>query len=328
LTVTPAGKTILNTYAVDPNYSDTYAQSWTVSLQSNLPGSLVGELAYLGTKGTHLDVLVQPNAAPPGSPLTSEQRLSIGNATGFTYDEPVGNSNYNALQARLARRFRRGFSGTLQYTFAKAIDDSSTLGGAGNTVAQQFNDISAERGLSSFDRRQVLTLNYLWQSQVGGANSFLANHKFATEALKDWVIAGSVTAETGTPLTARVLGNLSDTAGTGNVGSGRAEATGLPIESGSGLFNLAAFTIPPAGQYGDAGRNTIPGPGIFSMNLSLQRTIQMTERLRLNLRIDSTNFTNHVNLSGYGTVVNSLTYGVPTSAGGMRNLTVTARFNF
>src|ERR1019366_7220722 len=101
-----------------------------------------------------------------------------------------------------------------------------------------------------------------------------------------------------------------------------------PIESGSGLFNLAAFTIPPAGQYGDAGRNTIPGPGVFSMNLSLQRTIQMNERLRLSLRIDSTNFTNHVNLSGYGTVVNSLTYGVPTSAAGMRNLTVTARFNF
>ena len=146
LTVTPAGKTILNTYAVDPNYRDMYAQSWTVSLQSNLPGSLVGELAYLGTKGTGLDVLVQPNTAPPGSPLTSEQRLAIGNATGFTFDEPVGNSVYHALQARLARRFRRGFSGTLLYTFSKAIDDSSTLGGAGNTVAQNFFDISAERG--------------------------------------------------------------------------------------------------------------------------------------------------------------------------------------
>jgi hypothetical protein len=305
-----------------------YAQSWSVSLQSNLPGALVGELAYLGTKGTRLDVLVQPNTAPPGSPLTSEQRLSIGNATGFTYDEPVGNSIYHALQARLARRFRRGFSGTLQYTFAKAIDDSSTLGGAGNTVAQQFNDISAERGLSSFDRRQVFTANYMWQSQVGGTSSILANRGWITTALKDWVISGSMTAQTGTPLTARVLGNLSDTAGTGNVGSGRAEATGLPVDSGSGFFNLAAFTIPPAGAYGNAGRNTIPGPGVFSMNLSLQRTIQITERLRLNLSVNSTNFTNHVNISGYGTVVNSLTYGVPTSAGAMRNLTLTARFNF
>jgi hypothetical protein len=328
LTVTPAGKTILNTYAVDPDYRDMYAQSWTASLQSNLPGALVGELAYIGTKGTRLDVQVQPNQAPPGSPLTSQERLSIGNATGFTYDAPVGNSIYNAFQARLNRRFRRGFSGTIQYTFSKAIDDSSTLGGAGNTVAQNFYDISAERGLSSFDRRHVLTATYIWQSPIGGTGAFLANRGWITTALKDWTITGSGTFETGTPLTARVLGNLSDTAGTGNVGSGRAQATGLPVEDGSGFFNLAAFTIPTPGTYGDAGRNTIPGPGTISLNLSLQRTVTLTERMRLQLRVDSTNFTNHVNIASYGTVVNSLTYGVPTAAGAMRNLTFTARFNF
>lgn len=328
LTVTPAGKTILNTYAVDPNYRDMYAQSWSVSVQSGLPGSLVGELAYLGTKGTRLDVQVAPNQAPPGSPLTSEQRLAIGNATGFTYDTPIGNSIYHALQARLNRRFRRGFSGTLQYTFSKSIDDSATLGGAGNTVAQNFFDIAAERGLSSFDRRHNLTANYVWQSPVGGTSGFLENRGWITTALQDWTISGSATIQSGTPLTARVLGNLSDTAGTGNFGSGRAEATGVPVESGSGFFNLAAFTIPAAGTYGDAGRNTIPGPGAFSMNLSLQRTVALTERLRMQLRVDSVNFTNHVNITGWGTVVNSLTYGAPAAAGGMRNLTITVRLNF
>ena len=328
LTVTPQGKTILNTYAVDPNYRDMYAQSWNVSLQSGLPGALVGELAYVGTKGTRLDVQVMPNQAPPGSPFTSEQRLAIGNATGFTYDTPIGNSIYHAFQARLTRRFRRGFSGTLLYTFAKSIDDSSTLGGAGNTVAQNFYDISAERGLSSFDIRHNLTANYVWQSPVGGGGAFLANRGWVTTALKDWIIAGSATIHTGTPLTARLLGNLSDTAGTGNFGSGRAEATGLPIGSSSGFFNLAAFTIPAPGTYGDAGRNTIPGPSTLSLNLSLQRTVALTERLRLQLRVDSVNFTNHVNITAFGTVVNSLTYGVPTAAGGMRNLTFTARFNF
>ena len=328
LTVTPNGKTILNTYAVDPNYRDMYAQSWTASVQSSLPGALIGELSYLGTKGTRLDVQVQPNTAPPGSPLTSQQRLMIGNATGFTYDTPIGNSIYHALQARLNRRFRRGFSGQLQYTFAKAIDDSATLGGAGNTVAQNFSDISAERGLSSFDRRQVFTATALATSPIGAANSLLANHKIATAALRDWTLSTTLTAETGLPLTARVLGNLSDTAGTGNVGSGRAQATGLPIDSGSGFFNLAAFTIPPSGQFGDAGRNTIPGPGLFSMNLSLQRTITLTERMRMQIRVDGTNVLNHVNISSYGTVVNSLTYGIPSAAGAMRSLTITARFNF
>lgn len=328
LTVTPTGKTITNTFAVDRNYRDMYAQSWSAGVQTDLPGALVGEISYLGTKGTRLDVQEMPNQAPPGSPLTAEQRLSIGNATGFIYDTPVGNSIYHAGQARLTRRFRRGISFNLLYTYAKSIDDSSTLGGAGNTVAQNFYDLSAERGLSSFDRRHSFTANYVMTSPVGGTSGFLANRGWIEGALKDWTLSGSATIQTGTPLTARVLGNQSDTAGTGTVGSSRAQATGLPVDSGTGFFNLAAFTTPAPGQYGDAGRNTIPGPGLFSMNLSLQRTIQVAERLRLQIRVDSTNFTNRVNIANFGTIVNSINYGVPNSAAGMRTLSATLRFNF
>ena len=89
-----------------------------------------------------------------------------------------------------------------------------------------------------------------------------------------------------------------------------------------------AFTTPPPGQYGDAGRNTITGPGTFSMNLSLQRTITLHERTRLQFRVDANNVTNHVNITGIGTVVNSLTYGAPLSAGAMRSLSATLRLNF
>jgi len=327
LTVTPDGKTILNTFAVDRNYQTMYAQTWNVGFQSELPGALVGEINYLGTKGTHLDIQEAPNQAPPGAVLTAEQRLAIGNATGFIYDTPVGNSIYHALQTRLTRRFRRNVSFSAQYTFAKSIDNSSTLGGAGNTVAQNFFDLAAERGLSSFDRRQVFGATAVMQSPVG-SNGVLANQKFLETALKDWTLSTNLTLETGTPLTARVLGNQSDIAGTGNLGSGRAQATGLPIQSSTGFFNLLAFTTPPAGQFGDAGRNTIPGPGLFSMNLSLQRTITLHERIRLQMRVDATNVTNHVNITGIGTVVNSITYGVPLSAGGMRTLSATLRLNF
>jgi len=327
LTVTPDGKTILNTFAVNRNYQTMYAQTWNVAFQFQMPSQLVGEVGYLGTKGTHLDIQEIPNQAPPGAILTAQQRELIGNATGFTYDTPDGNSIYHALQTRLTRRFRRNVSFNLQYTFSKAIDDSSTLGGVGNTVAQNFNDLSAERGLSSFDRRQVFTATSVIQSPVG-SNGVLANSKFFESALKDWTLSPSVTLETGTPLTARVLGNLSDIAGTGTIGSGRADATGLPIESGSGFFNLAAFTVPAAGEFGNAGRNTIPGPGLFSMNLSLQRTITLHERTRLQIRVDATNVTNHVNITGFGTVVNSINYGVPSSAGAMRTLSATLRLNF
>ena len=327
LTVTPDGKTILNTFAVDRNYRDMYAQSWSVSFQSDLPGALVGEINYLGTNGTRLDIQEIPNQAPPGSVLTAEQRLSIGNATGFIYDTPVGNSIYHALQARLIRRFHRNLSLNAQYTFAKSIDNSSTLGGSGNTVAQNFFDLAAERGLSSFDRRHVFTAASVIQSPVG-SNGVQVSQKFLETALKDWTVSTSITLETGTPFTARVLGNQSDIAGTGTIGSGRAEATGLPVYSSAGFFNALAFTTPPPGQFGDAGRNTIPGPGLFSMNVSLQRTVSLHERTRLQFRVDSTNVTNHVNIIGIGTVVNSLTYGSPLGAGNMRTLSATLRLTF
>ena len=328
LTVTPDGKTILNTFAVNRNYRDMYAQTWNVGFQSDLPGSMVGEISYLGTKGTHLDIQEIPNQAPPGAVLTAEQRLLIGNATGFIYDTPDGNSIYHALQTRLTRRFRRDLSFNLQYTFSKSIDDSSTLGGAGNTVAQNFYDISAERGLSSFDRRHVFTATSVIQSPVG-SNGVLANQKFLENALKDWTISTAITLESGTPLTARVLGNQSDIAGTGTIGSGRAEATGLPVDSGSGFFNFCwRSPLRRSDNSGNAGRNTIPGPGLFSMNLSLQRTVTLHERTRLQFRVDATNVTNHVNITNFGTVVNSINYGVPMSASGMRTFSATLRLNF
>jgi len=328
LTVTPTGKTILNTFAVNRDYRTMYAQSWTAGIQTGLPGALVLELNYLGTKGTRLDIQESPNQAPPGSQLTSQDRLNINNATAFIYDTPIGNSIYHAAQVRVNRRFRRGFSSNVQYMFAKSIDNSSTLGGAGNTVAQNYFDLAAERGLSSFDRRHALTANYVWSPPIGDGDKWLARVPFLEKALANWTISGAITLQTGTPLTARVLGNQSDTAGVGTLGSSRAQATGLPIDNGSGYFNLVAFTTPPAGQFGDAGRNTIPGPGSFLMNLSVQRFVPLGERIRLQIRVDANNVTNHVNITNFGTIVNSVNYGVISGAGGMRNLSMTVRLNF
>ncbi len=327
-TVTPDGKTVTNTFAVDPNYRMGYAQTWNASIQRDLPKGIVLELGYLGTKGTRLDIQRSPNRAAPGSPLTSEDRRRIGNAVGFIYESSDGNSIYHALQVRGTRRFRRGLSANLLYTFSKSIDDSSTFGGAGNTVAQNDLDLRAERGLSSFDRRHVLSLNWVATSPVGGPNGYLKESAVGTKLLKDWTLSGGITASSGTPLTARVLGNQSDTSGTGVVGSGRADATGIDLSSGGGFFNSSAFAVPPSGRYGDAGRNTIPGPAIFSLNASLGRSFSLTERKKLEFRIDTTNLTNTVSITNLYTVVNAVNYGLPSSAAAMRTVSATLRFRF
>ncbi|HEV1287683.1 MAG TPA: TonB-dependent receptor [Bryobacteraceae bacterium] len=313
-----SGKTVTNTYAVTLNYLDMYAQTWQASVQRDLPRQLVLEIGYNGTKGTRLDVPESPNQAPLGSALTSEQRYPIASVGNFTFDTPVGNSIYHAGTARLTRRFSRGISGNLLYTYSKAMDDA--------VLAQNFYNQAAERALSTFNHTHVLSLNFVAASPVDATKGFLSHPVFIAKALKDWTLSGSVTAQTGAPQTATVSGNLD---GTGSSAALRANATGLPENGGTGWFNTAAFTVPLPATFGNAGRDTIIGPGSVVLNLSLSRSINLkSERRRLEFRIDSNNFLNHVNPSGLITVVNSSQYGEITNAGAMRAVTATLRLRF
>ncbi len=321
LATAPTNASILNTYAVQKNYKVGYAQSWNVSVQQNLSRSFFFELSYLGTKGTDLDTETVPNRAAPGSsPLNSQNTLPIANAQQFIYDSSWGNSIYHAGQVRLMRRFARNMSFNVLYTYSKSIDDSSTFGGVGNVVAQNAFDLSAERGLSSFDRRHVLNLNYVFSTPTQ-----------ASWWKRNWTLSGSALLESGTPLTARILGNQSNVAGTGVVGSGRAEATGLPITDGTGYFNPAAFTYPAPGELGDAGRNTIPGPWSWSLNTAFGRYFTIGgegSRKRIELRFETNNTLNHVNITNVNTVFGSALYGLPTTAGAMRTADINIRFRF
>ena len=237
-------QSITNTFAVDRNYRIGYAQTWSLSIQKEIKRSYIIELGYLGTKGTRLDLQRLPNRAAAGSPADSEARRLLGNAVGFTLDTSEANSIFHAAQARLTRRFTQGLSLNALYTYGRSIDNASSIGGGGGgTVAQDDRNLAAERGLSSFDVRHSLTTSFVLSSPVSNRTGGLRIAGKMGAALRDWNLAGAITLQTGNPLTARVLGNQSDTAGTGVIGSGRADATGLPSNGGRGLFQLTRFYV-------------------------------------------------------------------------------------
>jgi hypothetical protein len=309
---------IANTFVVDKNYHPGYAQNWTASIQESFARFYVFTVTYNGIKGTDLDVLQLPNRAPLGTPqLSVQSSLAIKNAGEFTYDNSLANSSYNALQLQLQRRFARNASFAILYTYSKAIDDSSTLGGGPVLIP---GDIGAERALSPFDQRHTLRANYNLQSPIG-------NTRTGTMAtlLRGWTIGGVLTATSGTPFTATVNG---DTSGTGYTGDARAQATGLPVTSGSGFFNTAAFVVPATGTFGDAGRDTIPGIPHFSLTASLFRSFRIDDKRRIEFRIDTVNPLNNVNITGINTTVGSIQYGLPVNAGAMRSMTATVRLRF
>jgi hypothetical protein len=317
---------LTNTYAIDPNFRIAYAQIWNFSLQHTLPHGLVMDTEYIGTKGTHLGVVENPNR-PLGS--ISQQQLQIANATSFTYQTDGANSIYNAAQVRLTRRLSRSISANALYAFSKFLDDASTFSGTGGTAVEFLNNRRLERGLDSSDQRHRLTGGFQISSPVG-VRGFMRSAGWRTGLLKNWNLQATFTAASGTPLTAYVSGNLANTGGLAGGGNVRAQATGLPIHaSGYPYFNLAAFTTPPAGQFGNAGRNTIPGPFRTSLNSSMNRAFRFGESRRtLTLTINATNVLNHVSITGYGTTVNSASYGLPTAASGTRTVSLAMRFSF
>jgi hypothetical protein len=303
-----------------------YAQTWNFSIQNNLPGGMVLDTEYNGTKGTHLGVVENPNRAVGTG---ANAPLQIPYATNFTYQTDGANSIYNAAQARLTKFLSRSVSASLLYTFSKSIDNASAFNATGGTTVQFLNNWRLERGLSSFDQRHHLSATMQLSSPVG-IRGFLRGGGWRATLLKSWNLSTTFTATSGTPLTAYVSGNLANTAGLASSGNLRAEATGLPVAGiDGGYFNPAAFTTPPDGELGDAGRDTIPGLFVTTLNASLNRSFTLGEsRRRLAFTLSANNALNHVTITSIGTTVNAANYGLPTGASGTRSVTCSLRFTF
>lgn len=314
---------VSNTYSVDPNLRVGYAQTWQASVQRDLPGSLVMIATYLGIKGTRGLQEFLPNTYPTGAASPCPSCPS-----GFTYITSNGNSTRQSGSFQLRRRLRNGFLSSATYTYAKSIDDSA-LGGrgtSGSVIAQNWLDLSAERGLSPFDQRHTLAFQTQYTSGQGiGGGTLLSGWRGAL--LKEWTVATTINVGTGTPLTPQVPVT---TGGTGVNGVLRPDVTGVPLFPAppGDAFNPAAFAVAPSGEYGNAGRDIITGPLHFSLNASAGRTFRLKDRYSLDLRIDSTNAINHVTYTSYITSVGPQ-FGLPsTSTNPMRDLITTLRLRF
>ncbi|HEY1496889.1 MAG TPA: TonB-dependent receptor, partial [Candidatus Solibacter sp.] len=312
--VVPVGNSLTNTYAVDPNYLIGYAQMWQIAIQNDLGHSLVGTITYNGTKGTHLDQTILPNSAPSGAKAN-------GLPSGYLYEQSNGNSIYQGVSAQLQRRFRNGISANAVYTYSKAIDNA--------VQAQNYLDTSAERARSNSNRTHVLNFNWQYSTGVGRTGATMVNG-WKGALVKDWTFTNAISLSSGLPLTPTVGGIRSTTTGTGITGSLRASATGLPVNDAPAgePFNFAAFTLPAAGQWGDAGRNTITGPVQFGLNASLGRVFRIGERKSIDLRFDATNALNHVTFRSFNTTIGSNNLGLLSGPSNMRSMMATLRFRF
>lgn len=294
-------------------FRNAYMMQYNLSIQRMLTPQLLLEAGYAGTRGLNLPVFLNLNQVPLAR-LSPAQRSIIASdiAAGrdttatlstlrrypqydaITYSTNTAQSTYHSAQFKLEKRFGTGPSILVTYTLSKSIDDSSGFGSAdASEQVLDSNDLARQRAVSSFDMRH----------RLNGAFHYtlpLSRLRRGPKALiEGWQINGIVALQTGQPFTPFV--NLFDPYR--NESFNRPDVTGNPNENvpAGFAFNPGAFRIAAPGTFGNAGRNVVRGDGFRSLDLSLFKNIAITERIRLQLRLESVNSLNNVNMQGPST---------------------------
>jgi hypothetical protein len=313
-----------NTFAVDPDFRIGYAHNWQVLLQRDLPASLTMNVTYLGTRGSHLMQEFLPNTNPLGAANPCPTC-----PVGFVYLTSNGTSERHAGQFQLRRRLHNGVTAMVQYTLAKATDDAAaaftgaSLNGA--SIAQDWRNLAAEQGPSSFDQRHLVTAQFQYTSGVGMGGGALMDGVRGSW-LKGWTLTTQLNAGSGLPLTPIYLTSVP---GTGVTGTIRPDVVSTADVVAAGSYaNASAFAPPAPGSWGNAGRNSIRGPAQFVLNAGLGRSFLWGNRLTLDWHVDATNVLNRPTFTTVNTIVGSPQFGLPNLANPMRKLQSSLRMRF
>ena len=309
---------VTTSYGQDPEPKSQYLQSWNLTFEREVGRATVVEIAYAGSKGTHLQRRYDINQQYRQQELKNLRPYPAFSSINIISDG--SNSIYNSGALTVRRRFSSQLTLRAAYTFAKSLDESSNTGGTiayNFPIAQDSRNLKGERGRSDFDIGHTFAANFLWAPKLS-RNIFL----------RDWQLAGTSTIYTGPPFTPKVA-NFNYTNG---------EAS-RPDRIASGMldnptidqwFDRTAFPVVPVGSYrfGTSGRNILDGPGTMNINLAVSRRIIFGESKALQFRVESFNTPNHPNFNLPENRVDILSGGTITRAKANRSMQLGMRLEF
>jgi hypothetical protein len=295
-----------------------YIQSWNLTVEREFGHGTVLEVAYAGSKGTHLQRRYDVNQAYREQELRNTRPFPAFSSINIVADS--SNSIYHSGSLTLRRRLRNQFFLRAAYTYAKSLDETSNTGGTiqyNFPIAQDSRNLAAERGRSDFDIGHSFAASFVWAPKVS-----------RNGLLRDWQVSGTSTVYTGPPFTPK-LGTVDYTNGSASRPDRLSRGT-LDNATVDQWFDRTAFPIVPLGSYrwGTSGRNILDGPSTFSVNMGLSRKVRFAESKVLQLRVDSLNLPNHPNFNLPENRVDILSGGTISRAKGNRALTLGARLEF
>jgi len=295
-----------------------YLQTYSLTMEREFGRGTVLEVAYAGSKGTHLQRRYDLN-----QPYREQALRSLRPYAGFSTINIIAdgsNSIYNSGSITLRRRFSRQLFVRAAYTYAKSMDETSNTGGTiqyNFPIAQDSRNLKAERARSDFDIGHSFAGSFIWSPRL--SRNLL---------LKDWQLSGTSTIYTGPPFTPKVA-NFNYTNGEASRPDRIGKGT-LPHATIDQWFDRTMFPVVPLGSYrfGNSGRNILDGPGTFVVNLSVSRRITLRESMALQLRLESFNMPNHLNFNLPENRVDIISGGTITRAKNNRNFQLGAKLEF
>jgi hypothetical protein len=327
----------------DPHIKNAYSQQWNFGIERELNASTTVDLNYVGSGSRRTNVGGYYNTdITPG--LTEEASRRPYPYIGPTfYDRSIGSASYNALQFEMKKRYTRGLSYQVSYTYSKSIDEGSSgwFGVEGQSLTDPYN-IASSRGPSGFDLTHTLSVNAVYDIPVGKGRQFSTGKPALDYVLGNWQVNSIFSARSGTPF--NVYYGASDLAGTGNVSwaqyeranlvgdpnSGSCPSGGGSVGSAGCFFNTSAFEVPAAGTFGNSGRDGFRSAPYWDLDLSVFRQFPFGETRRFEFRAEAFNLFNNVVFGQPGNdISNASTFGRVTSAASTaRQLQIGAKIIF
>ncbi len=283
--------------SVDQRLHTPYYQSWNLAVQRQLPGQTSVEIAYAGSKGTHLQGVVDPNQDPTPGPGDVQARRPFPTLGGFTAITNIASSNYNSLQVKVEKRATHGLYLLSAFTYSKAINDLPEICCAAPFAQDSYN-LGAERGPADFNQKLRWVLSFDYQLPFGGSQHHLDNR--AMDAVfGGWHVGGIYTLATGFPFSPYLGFDPSNTGTQGIVRPDQLHDGNLPRDQRTpdNWFDINAFAVPNGFAFGNAPRNGLTGPGQNVFDGSLRKEFALTESQRLEFRAEFFNAFNHANFA-------------------------------
>jgi hypothetical protein len=312
------------TRAADRDSSRTIVHQFGAGIERQLGPDFVVSADLVGSVTRNLAVLRNLNQPLPGT-RDANGPVPYPGFGHIQWREMTGRGRYAGLDLSFEKRFSQGYSYRASYTLGRARDNASEHLSPDNDRPQNGRDLEAWYADSNFDIRHRLVGNFIAELPFGQGKPF-AQEGIARHALGGWLVSGIFSTRTGRPFTVRQATN--------NTGAG---TTGLPNLVGNPegpktveqWFNTAAFELVPSGTFGNAGRNILRGPGWVTFDMSLQRRIDITQKLNATLRWDVFNLFDRANLGNPERNISAATAGViSTLAGDPRVMQFSVRVAF